>query len=82
MLTFSGRPKAGFWLALVALAATLAFLALRQIDLIAGPPVPSFRGYVLIFIIFFIAIFVTLLVAWAVVAFLWERFQKKPRENI
>jgi hypothetical protein len=82
MLTFSGRPKTGFWLALVALAATLACLALRQIDLIAGPPFPSFRGYVLIFIIFFIAISVTLLVGYAVVAFLWERFQRKPRENI
>jgi hypothetical protein len=82
MLTFSGRPKTGFWFALVALAAILAFFALRLIDSIAGPPFPSIRGYVLIFTIFFIAIFVTLLVAWAVVAFLWERFQKKPRENI
>ena len=82
MLTFSGRPKAWFWLALVALAATLAFLASRQIDLIAGPPFPSFRGYVLIFVIFFVVIFVALLVAWALVAFLCERFQKKPPENM
>jgi uncharacterized membrane protein YhaH (DUF805 family) len=82
MLTFSGRPKVGFWIALAALAATLAVLALTYIDAIAGPPVPSFRGHVVIFLIFFVVIFTALVVVWAVAALLWERFQKKPRENI
>jgi len=74
----SWRPKAAVWLALIASAAVLAFLAERQITFIAGVP---FAGYVKVFVIFFAAILFILLCGWGILWLILQRLHPKPPET-
>jgi hypothetical protein len=71
----STRPKAIVWLVLIILAGFLAFLAERELTLIAGPP---FSGYVKVFLICFAAILFLLLCGWAIFWLILQRLQPKP----
>jgi len=72
------RSNWAVWLVLIVLAAVLAFLAEREITMVAGLP---FSGYAKVFLIFFAAILFFLLCGWAALWLILQRLQPKPPET-